>query len=849
MGIDDSSDISVGIKVDSTEAEKAIKEFIGNLNGQIGDLTKGIAGVKGIGEALIAGFAFDKIKEGFKSIIEASSESEQVLKNLEVALKLSGEYSESALNSFEEFGNEIQKNTKYSHELILEQAALAKTFGLSNNEVKSLINAAVDLSQVTGKDLNESVQALGKSYSGQVKELGRMVPAVKNLTDEQLRAGGAVDLINKRFGGAGRDSINTYRGSMEQLHNTIGDFLETIGSLITKNDFVVRSIKGLSEAISKITQDKALLTTIAAIAGAVGAIGAVASIAVAAAGGIAILTGAFAALGISLGAVTGPIGLVALGVGALGAIVGSHLADSASQGAKSVDELTNRLKALQEQSGKMKAAISEPELKFNTDYLKTLKEISDTEAKLAAAKRAANDDAIRAAGATTAAQQARVNAADQKEYFTKIKDEYKKIGEEAKSFGDTEAEHLTAKFNLEIQYIEEAKRLKITSAQEANDLIAKLEHQRDVEVSNARKKQIKRDLEEARRLYKEIYSEPLIAIAEGRVTNTKGKFAAGLGLANQALQGTEGARSLISTGAGAVADLFAPGIGPIVAEFTKVLSQGPEQVKTMIREFVDAVPVLIQNIVKALPVVIIELVKGIPKIIKELVRELPDFIDELIASIPDIIEAFIESLPDLMDALIEIMPKFVEGMVRGTGSLFTRIFSGGINQIFNAFLQIPGKIIQAIGDGIKNLFNGLSNLLPGAGGGGFGGFGKFIGGIGGFLGIGGGGGGGFLGTGIGGGGGFLGSGISFADGGIVPPGYNNDRYQGFLSSGELVVPKDKTETFASYMRKASGNSSIDPVQSGPVIEETHNHYINLQLDGKTVAQTLVSLKKRGFRLA
>jgi hypothetical protein len=124
--------------------------------------------------------------------------------------------------------------------------ALASNFARTNDEAKKLTRAAIDLSAATGMSLDTAVEGLGKTLTGTTGRLGQAVPILKQFTEQQLKAGAAIQAVAERFSGSENAKINTFSGAMKQLNNVFGDFLETIGNLVVKSPVVREVIKFIS---------------------------------------------------------------------------------------------------------------------------------------------------------------------------------------------------------------------------------------------------------------------------------------------------------------------------------------------------------------------------------------------------------------------------------------------------------------------------------------------------------------------------------------------------------------------------------------------------------------------------
>lgn len=203
---------------------------------ELNGILKNAAGVF-VGNLATKGFevltkAIDSSIDFAKESVKAYSEQEDALNKLGQALRASGDFSEEAIADFSAFASELQRTSKFGDEVVLSQLALAKSLGATNEKAKEIVQAAANLSAVFGGSLEENVSKLGKTLSGEVGRLGQLIPQLKELTNEQLRAGDAAALINQRFSGSAAAELDTYTGSIIAASNAFSDLQEEIGSII-----------------------------------------------------------------------------------------------------------------------------------------------------------------------------------------------------------------------------------------------------------------------------------------------------------------------------------------------------------------------------------------------------------------------------------------------------------------------------------------------------------------------------------------------------------------------------------------------------------------------------------------
>lgn len=128
--------------------------------------------------------------------------------------------------------SQLQSRSLFGDEAIIEQQAYLAALGLSEKQINDTIEAAIQLSAALGMDLTASVKNLAKTYGGMTGELGESIPALKNFTKEQLKAGDAIGYVNANYKGFAESAAGTGTGSLTQLQNKLGDLAEKIGTTL-----------------------------------------------------------------------------------------------------------------------------------------------------------------------------------------------------------------------------------------------------------------------------------------------------------------------------------------------------------------------------------------------------------------------------------------------------------------------------------------------------------------------------------------------------------------------------------------------------------------------------------------
>lgn len=660
--------------------------------------------LKGLGALFVA----DKIVDGIKKVVNASAEAEKSLHGMELALKLAGDFSQKASQQFQDLATQIQATSVFDDDLVLSQVAVAKQFGATNEEAEALIKASVDLASATDGDLNKAVLLLGKSLDGTAGKLAETVPEVKALTAAQLAAGGAIEVVAKRFSGAGIAALDTYSGALQNAENRFGGLEESLGDVITKNQSVIETIKQagiLFDTLSQIIQDNR--TELGQLV----------------TGGVLVLAKSF---GVVLEAVrylqeTFEILWRDIQQGIAVVVVQMQKFQNFIFGASEANaQLDKDLENFWEQNDNAGAK------RLNV-YDKLIGAIADFGAGVEAASEKVgelSDEEEKAADKRKRrAREASIFAEETKKDFEGLKKSLEFVG-------SNPFDTLAIKFNKQMKIIDDAKKLGFITDIQREDYLSKLKMQNQTDLIELQKKaddeRRKKEEEFASRL-KEIVSNPVSALfseddRKGRNTQlTESQqvgVAGGLGVAQLVLGGKEGAKKLIGSIGSAVGTAFLGPAGEAVGPLLEALSAGPDAVRDMVKQFTDAIPDLIQAIIEALPVLIEELANQIPVIIERLVERAPDIILALIRALPKLIFALISMMPRVIWALIEGVPRFIAKLVEGAALFVGKIVAGAadfVKEILKGAVDFVGKIVEGAAKFVEKILSG-PKLGPGGSG-------------------------------------------------------------------------------------------------------------------------------------
>jgi hypothetical protein len=735
------ADYILSLKADVSQVKKGVES--------VGDSLKGLQkSASNFGKLIGVGLAikgFDLLASAMAAPVKEAQDAAREIEGLNLALSLSGQLSKENTKAFEDLAESLETTSIFSGGAVLGAAQLALNLGATADQAKGLVKAAADLSAATGVDLDTATQALTKSLQGQGAQLGKLVPQLKGMKEEALRAGDGLAFVSSRFQGAATAAGNTFSGSILQSREAFNKLLETIGNFLVQNPVVIFLIKQATalfgEFTAYINENKDSI--------------------------MALVQNGIIFLADSLAFVAGLIGNWVIPIiQTMQSIVlrtFNAILDLADVIGIALDPVLNAI-------GRS--------LTFATaafvDLLKLLLKIPGASKALGAM----GVDAESLEKSMTGASKALVGVAQNVD-FKKARDGFRQLGNDAgNSIIGIQGKFGEAALGIENRlktFSSKAGSLVGTSIQTAVKNIPPVKAPVEVD-----QEKLKKSIKEA---FDNASKDPIggvfelagVTLSKDFASKSEAQFAGIFqGLTAAVGKGAEGARGLVvqtlTAGATALLGPFGQALGPIF----DLLSQGPEKVKQTIDAFTSALPSIISNIVLAIPVLIQSITESIPLII-----------DNLIANLPMMIDALIESLPSIILAAVTLMPRITTAFTFGLIKAIPKIIEAFIIEIPTMIYEFTAALVNSAWDFVMSIYDAVKEIFPGLGGvqkaasGDFGGaISDTLGGIGDFFG--------------------------FAEGGMVPAGYPNDSFPAKLTSGEAILPTDTVAKLESFLANGGG---------------------------------------------
>lgn len=808
----------------SLEILVEINDSLKNLNKiekQTKDSTKSMEGAfTALKAAAVAGLAFVASKSlvnFFSEGVDAALKQEEALANLTQQMKLTGEFTDTAVEGFKSFADQMELTSTFADDAVLSQLALAKSFGVSNDQAKQLVEAAIQLSSATGDDLETSVRALGGTLDGTAGKLATTIPELRGMSKAALEAHGAIGVVLERFQGSSLAKIDTFGGAVIQLKNAFGNLQESFGSIIIGNGPLIELVKSASVVFGKLQEiveknrealDDFITFGVKAFAVAIPVALEVLGFFVRALEGLAVVGGlAFGGLitvvGVFYDAWRHTIGLAVEVILGFAATITRTVAD------------TPILGSVLEMAGVDTRAAAT-----------SIDTIRDDFVALAGDGKTAIDgfrDSVLTSTGTMVEKFEGLN--DGFESFQKVVDDL-----------------AVAIFASDQKIITSAKKVAAARAEigggggvKDTGFVGPLKPGDSGGSAGVGGAKDKDELTSGQKLGLAIAGSIITGIGAG-ADGAAGAVADAFGLATKGLATLFGAN-------GPLADA----LGGTLAQAFQILGQDPAAFTEMINGFLKGIPTIIDNIVANIPTLVIAIAENLGPIITALLAAVPRIVVALVQAMPQVAKAILTAFGEGISFQLAKLGGFLD-KVQEIGETVKGYFADIPEKISAAFKNIGAFISEAFGgigialsEGLGTFFRSLGTLLidaltqagqafldaitPG------GGQSDSVGGA------------------------IKGSIFTipgFARGGDVPSGFPDDSFPARLTSGEAVLTTNTTDRLARFLDKAeAGDNSQLVALMAELIAATRERQqpVELRLDGNVLAKTILGLNSRNARMA
>lgn len=263
----------VRLQADSARLQKDLDSATGKLKRFESSASRSARSIEGqisnsfskLGKKVAAGFAglvaVGSITSAFKSVVQATIESEKATASLEAALKGARGATSDSARQLKAYAEELQRTTTFEDDAIVSSQALLATFrNISVQEFPRAQRAILDVAAALGKDLNSATELVGKALNNPINATRSLreahvalSPALQKTIKDLVETGRVAEAQNlvlgefeKAVGGRAVAATKTLGGALEQLKNSFGNLLEGDAGSVTE---VTEGVNRLTEVL------------------------------------------------------------------------------------------------------------------------------------------------------------------------------------------------------------------------------------------------------------------------------------------------------------------------------------------------------------------------------------------------------------------------------------------------------------------------------------------------------------------------------------------------------------------------------------------------------------------------
>ena len=210
---------AVGAAATETAAGEVggIGKLLSDVNESGGNLAATIGGI-----SAVAGLV-----EGVRKSLDLAKQNQEANDRLGVAL-------DGDLRKFDDLNQKVQAIAKNSYFAQAQLKAAAESLlerGVPTDKIDQAVQVVADTAAALHEPLDQIAEQVAVTFGGTVpRQLGRAVPALKNLSAEALKSGAALQLLGDRFGGKALEEMATASGQEKKAVADIAQAWTDVGA-------------------------------------------------------------------------------------------------------------------------------------------------------------------------------------------------------------------------------------------------------------------------------------------------------------------------------------------------------------------------------------------------------------------------------------------------------------------------------------------------------------------------------------------------------------------------------------------------------------------------------------------
>jgi len=237
-----------GVQGKLREAEQAGQEFSNSTVGGLGRLMPKLAA----GAAAIGAITF-ALREAGKAL-RAFAQQELSETDLDSALAVTGQLTERYRLQLQDLASEYQSLTAIGDDAWLKSMAMLTRFGASAANIEDVSEAVKNLAGLLDGNLNAATMLIQRALEGQFEMFTRYGIKFEQTGDQAKDLANLFELLAEKGGGLLEARAKTLTGMFDNLGNSLGDFRETMGRVISNTGIAQDIMGGLTGALNRLAE-------------------------------------------------------------------------------------------------------------------------------------------------------------------------------------------------------------------------------------------------------------------------------------------------------------------------------------------------------------------------------------------------------------------------------------------------------------------------------------------------------------------------------------------------------------------------------------------------------------------
>jgi hypothetical protein len=256
-------EVEVRLRADISKLEADLRKAEGKTKTASAKMSKSFNKMtKSVLKFAAAAVGIAAVSRVMKSLVQNAADDEAATTRLAAAMKSAGVHSDELVEKLSAQAKAHDLVSAASETELVNAQAYLLNMGVTADMMDTALLATTNLAAGLGWDLSQATLNVGKTFGGFAGELSEVIPALKGMSVSAFQAGGALKIINEKFGGQALEKISTFQGKVGEIGDAWEVFAASVGNSITKNEDALKSIDQLNKEL----RDERNIESMAALA-------------------------------------------------------------------------------------------------------------------------------------------------------------------------------------------------------------------------------------------------------------------------------------------------------------------------------------------------------------------------------------------------------------------------------------------------------------------------------------------------------------------------------------------------------------------------------------------------------